>query len=93
VKNKRITTRQMTSDAMSGVYTYPGDSQSTAGGTSEPRLHCRWCGRDHGDRCPEVRTIEYFLDGSVKRVEFFAPTRSYSTDGAEQWRIHNGGTP
>lgn len=29
---------------------------------------CRWCGMIHGPRCPEVKAIEYFQDGTVKRV-------------------------
>ena len=31
---------------------------------------CRWCGMYHGALCPAVAAIEYFADGSVKRVEF-----------------------
>lgn len=32
---------------------------------------CEWCGGIHGRRrCPEVRAIEFFEDGSMKRIEF-----------------------
>ncbi len=31
---------------------------------------CRWCGVIHGPTCPTVKAIEFFPDGSVKRVEF-----------------------
>ena len=34
---------------------------------------CRWCGMTHGPRCPSVKALEYHPDGTVKRVEFFAP--------------------
>lgn len=34
---------------------------------------CRWCGMIHGPRCPEVKAIEYFQDGTVKRVELLTP--------------------
>lgn len=38
--------------------------------TTDP---CRYCGKEHGPRCPEVRAIEYHPDGTVKRVEFLTP--------------------
>ncbi|MCX4155005.1 MULTISPECIES: hypothetical protein [Paraburkholderia] len=34
---------------------------------------CRFCGHYHGDLCPQVKAYEYNADGSVNRVEFFAP--------------------
>lgn len=34
---------------------------------------CRWCGMTHGIRCPTIRAIEYFEDGTVKCVEFMRP--------------------
>jgi hypothetical protein len=34
---------------------------------------CQYCGLIHGAKCPSVKAIEYNPDGSVKRVEFFAP--------------------
>ena len=34
---------------------------------------CRWCATSHEGRCSTVKAIEYFPDGSVKRVEFFVP--------------------
>jgi hypothetical protein len=34
---------------------------------------CQWCGNIHGQRCPEVRAIEYHPDGTIKRVEFVTP--------------------
>jgi hypothetical protein len=33
--------------------------------------NCRFCGKDHGARCPDVKAIEYAEDGvTVRRVEF-----------------------
>lgn len=31
---------------------------------------CRWCGKEHGPRCPEIKAIEFHPDGAVKRVEY-----------------------
>lgn len=33
-------------------------------------LQCGYCGMIHGPRCPSVQAIEYYPDGTVKRVEF-----------------------
>lgn len=37
---------------------------------------CNWCDKDHAGRCPEVKAIEYFETGAIKRIEFitFADT-------------------
>lgn len=37
---------------------------------------CGYCGLHHGTRCPSVKAFEYHPDGTVKRVEFFAPNDS-----------------
>ena len=34
---------------------------------------CRWCGSLHGHLCPAVKALEYYPDGTVKRVEFVGP--------------------
>ena len=34
---------------------------------------CQWCGQTHGIRCPELRAIEYYENGSIKRVEYLTP--------------------
>ena len=34
---------------------------------------CPHCGLIHGPRCPSVKAIEYFPDGTVKRVEYLTP--------------------
>lgn len=35
---------------------------------------CRWCDQIHGPTCPTVKAIEFFEDGTVKRVEFKTAT-------------------
>jgi hypothetical protein len=35
---------------------------------------CRWCGEDHGKRCPWVKAFEFSSgDDRVTRVEFLTP--------------------
>jgi len=34
---------------------------------------CKHCGNTHENRCPWVKSIEYFEDGTVKRVEYMTP--------------------
>ena len=43
----------------------------------DPPGHCPWCSNpsmgaysSHSGACPNVKAIEYFPDGSTKRVEF-----------------------
>ena len=38
-----------------------------------PATACPYCGMRHGPRCPSVEAIEYYPDGTVKRVEFVKP--------------------
>ena len=34
---------------------------------------CQWCGcGPHIGKCPEVKSMEYHPDGTIKRVEFFS---------------------
>lgn len=34
---------------------------------------CSYCGMIHHGTCPKVKAIDYFPDGTVKRVEFHKP--------------------
>ena len=34
---------------------------------------CKHCGNIHEARCPWVKSIEYFEDGTIKRVEYMTP--------------------
>lgn len=43
------------------------------GATSSATPQCQHCGRVHLSRCPDIKAIEYHPDGSIKRVEYFAP--------------------
>ncbi len=47
---------------------------SETAGTA-PSTHCPYCGMTHSmlSKCPMVKAYEYHTDGTVKRVEFFAP--------------------
>jgi hypothetical protein len=39
---------------------------------------CTYCGQDHnGLKCPQVKTLEYNEDGTVKRVTFFSPSELF----------------
>jgi len=35
--------------------------------------HCAYCGKEHPGKCPLVKSYEYHQDGTIKRVEFYAP--------------------
>jgi len=34
---------------------------------------CKHCGNTHETRCPLVKSIEYFEDGTIKRIEYMTP--------------------
>ncbi len=52
---------------------------------------CHWCGKHHeGVRCPEAKAIEYYPDGTIKRVEFVTPGDWQGTWKLTDWPI---GTP
>jgi hypothetical protein len=34
---------------------------------------CPYCGLIHNTTCPKIKAIEYYPDGSTKRVEFHSP--------------------
>lgn len=33
-------------------------------------MNCQYCGNIHGGMCPRIKTIEYYANGQVKRIEF-----------------------
>jgi hypothetical protein len=37
---------------------------------------CGWCGMIHGPTCPRIKAIEYYPNGTVKRVEFITEVTS-----------------
>lgn len=34
---------------------------------------CSHCGMRHGKICPSIRSIEYYENGTVKRIEYMRP--------------------
>jgi hypothetical protein len=41
-------------------------------------MNCQYCGNIHeNQKCSMVKSIEYFEDGSVKKVEFFSWADNY----------------
>jgi hypothetical protein len=38
---------------------------------------CRWCGMFHESECPRIKSIEYYENGSIKKVELFEPNKKY----------------
>ena len=49
---------------------YPWFSNGTTSTISNDFHYCSWCGSWHTGTCPRVKAIEYYLDGSIKRVKF-----------------------
>lgn len=49
--------------------------------------NCQYCGMGHTGKCPMISAIEYHEDGSVKRVEFYAPqpTQQIPVLGPTTW--------
>lgn len=43
---------------------------STTSGTSIYAQQCQHCGCVHGAVCPSVRSVEYWPDGRIKKVEY-----------------------
>ncbi len=40
---------------------------------------CKHCGNTHETRCPWIKSIEYFEDGTIKRVEYMTPADYVTT--------------
>jgi hypothetical protein len=60
--------------AVNDPYT-PGSGYRTNHGSSSVDFNnaihfCGHCGLYHGAVCPRIRAIEYYPDGSLKRVEY-----------------------
>ncbi len=41
-------------------------------------VECRFCGKSHGVRCPEIKAIEYHENGAIKRIEYLTPSDYYA---------------
>ena len=35
---------------------------------------CQYCGGTHGPNCPIIKAIEYFPNGTIKRIEYMTPS-------------------
>lgn len=48
---------------------------------------CRHCGQHHGPHCPLVKAVEYYPDGSLKRVEYIdaQPIQTVPQPFAPNW--------
>lgn len=56
--------------------------------------NCRFCGKSHGLRCPEVKAIEYAEDGvTVKRVEFVTAADYLPVQSAQVPFLQSGPYP
>lgn len=46
---------------------------------------CRWCGEDHGPRCPWVKALQFSdMNGLITRVEFLTPADCGAPRTAEE---------
>jgi hypothetical protein len=69
---------------MLGFAGVTGDFLMQTTAAIEPDGKCRFCGKFHGVQCPDVRAIEYYENGSIKRVEY-----KTAQDFAQPWNIGN----
>ena len=73
-KTQSIVTTSSFDGNMSGYWGGWMPAQLPSTGTALPKM-CPWCSGNlsfvfHNGICPKVASIEYYPDGSVKRVEF-----------------------
>ena len=43
-------------------------------------ITCKYCGEDHkieGIKCPHVKSIEFFENGDIKKIEYFSANEKY----------------
>ena len=38
--------------------------------------YCQHCGCYHQGTCPRIKSIEYYLNGSIKKIEYHSPPYS-----------------
>lgn len=39
--------------------------------SSTVKKPCQFCGTHHYSMCPKIKAIDYFEDGTIKRLEFY----------------------
>jgi hypothetical protein len=50
---------------------------------------CYHCGNYHGPACPRIRAIEYYPNGTVKRVEYHVQLAQPQTVDEWRWEAEN----
>lgn len=45
---------------------------------------CPYCGNNHSGVCPRVKSIEYFPDGTIKKVDFKIPADEFAPQHIHQ---------
>lgn len=58
--------------------------------SNNPQIPCQYCGTHHLYRCPQVKSIEYNQDGTVKKVEFITAADYQSVPNYSIWPGRNG---
>lgn len=48
---------------------------------SSEGITCQHCGQFHKTTCPRIKALEYFPDGTVRRVEFYDPKSADAVAG------------
>lgn len=59
----------------------------TSNGTGATAATCPYCGLIHKGMCARVKAIEYYQDGTTKRVELHDPTRLPSPSYAPMFSV------
>jgi hypothetical protein len=54
---------------------------------------CGYCGSIHTGKCPTVKAFEYHPDGTIKRVEFYAPVDYRPIEGLSDFVMGPGSNP
>lgn len=71
---RRLEVRQAHRESLGGASRRRIDSnlahETMSGTVGMPGLQCGWCGAHHTGSCPRVKSLEFYPDGSVRRVEF-----------------------
>ena len=62
-------------------------------GGNEPLQQCGHCGLMHTGPCPRIKAIEYYPDGTVKRVEYREPQFQSVGPATSSVHLHNRNTP
>lgn len=67
------------------LYGYPYSDISS---TSVTMSSCKHCEMIHGGVCPKIKAIEYYPDGSIRRVEYY----EFKAGQGWEWTVDWQGT-